>query len=186
MCGVKVHSVSLYPMCETGSGVAQLEVDDRRVLIANSRALTPGAKGQLEKAHLVQDDQALPVIASPLISQGSTATREKITPSNWTCGTHAHASWDAGQAVSLGYSLLKASEYDGKYPHEFVNREGFNFDTDPPYYEYPIIPGGPYTAGSLGPDRVIFDLNGMLDGLITHTGVSGNGLVACTEKVISA
>ncbi|KAK0708822.1 Ribonuclease/ribotoxin [Apiosordaria backusii] len=127
----------------------------------------------------------LSVFASPHPSQASTAAGDNITPSNWTCGTHAYASWETSQAASLGYSLLQSSEYNGNYPHEFLNREGFNFDTDPPYYEYPILPGSSYTGGSPGPDRVIFDIDGILDGLITHTGASGNDFVACTEKTIT-
>lgn len=36
-----------------------------------------------------------------------------------------------------------------------------------------------YQGGSPGPDRIIFDDDGVLNGLITHTGASGNGFVEC-------
>ncbi|KAK4201491.1 guanyl-specific ribonuclease [Triangularia verruculosa] len=128
---------------------------------------------------------ALPVFSSPLSSRAITAVGGIIRPSNWTCGTHGYASWEASQAAYLGYSLLESSDYNGKYPHEYMNREGFDFDTEPPYYEYPILPDGPYTGGSPGPDRVIFDNDGMLEGLITHTGASGDNFVACSEEEIT-
>lgn len=36
-----------------------------------------------------------------------------------------------------------------------------------------------YNGGSPGPDRLVFDDEGVFNLLITHTGASGNAFVAC-------
>ena len=66
------------------------------------------------------------------------------------------------------------------YPHRYNNYEGFDFPTSGPWYEFPILSSHKvYTGGSPGADRVIFDEDGALDMLITHTGASGNNFVGC-------
>ena len=63
----------------------------------------------------------------------------------------------------------------------FLNREGFDFPGASPYFEFPILSSfKPYTGGSPGADRVVFNSAGDYQGSITHTGASGNNFVACT------
>ena len=68
------------------------------------------------------------------------------------------------------------------YPHEYHDREGFDFPTEAPYYEFPILSSHKaYDGGSPGADRVVFDSQGALDGLLTHTGADGNNFVQCKQ-----
>ncbi|KAK0672438.1 guanyl-specific ribonuclease [Cercophora samala] len=123
---------------------------------------------------LLSHASALPVIGSPVGNRILDTTK-------WTCSTHVYNSSDVSRVIALAYPLLHDSSYVGDYPHQYKNREGFIFVTDPPYFEYPIIPDDIYTAGPPGPDRVIFDDDGVVEGLITHAGASGDGFVACKE-----
>jgi len=84
--------------------------------------------------------------------------------------------------VSEGFELFQAGETEGsgKYPHTFRNDEDFEFDVPGPYQEFPILDDfQEYDGGSPGPDRVVFNEDGTLAGVITHTGASGNGFVEC-------
>ncbi|KAK4670617.1 uncharacterized protein QC763_0044590 [Podospora pseudopauciseta] len=92
--------------------------------------------------------------------------------------------WDTLCSMTLAMSLNRV--YTGYYPHQFKNLEAFDFVTEPPYFEYPIMPGDIYTSGPPGPDRVIFDDDGVVEGLITHSGASKDGFMACKEKTMSA
>lgn len=66
------------------------------------------------------------------------------------------------------------------YPHEYHNYEGFDLPGPGPWYEYPIMADHDvYEGGSPGPDRVVFDGDGALGLLITHTGAGGDAFVAC-------
>ncbi|KAK3685310.1 Ribonuclease/ribotoxin [Podospora appendiculata] len=99
----------------------------------------------------------------------------------YTCGTVCYTSAQITAAKSKGYSLYQAGSTLNSYPHVYHNYEGFSFPTAAPWYEFPILSShAVYTGGSPGADRVIFDSNGALDKLITHTGASGNNFVACT------
>lgn len=70
----------------------------------------------------------------------------------------------------------------GGYPHEYHDYEGFSFPTASPWYEFPILSSyDPYTGGSPGADRVIFDSKGNFDSVITHTGASDDDFVACKK-----
>ncbi|KAK4657476.1 hypothetical protein QC762_0046240 [Podospora pseudocomata] len=110
----------------------------------------------------------------------------KINTTTWSCSAHTYNSSDVSRAIALGYALLHDLSYVGYYPHQFMNLEAFDFVTEPPYFEYPIMPGDIYTSGPPGPDRVIFDDDGVVEGLITHNGASKDGFVACKEKTMSA
>jgi hypothetical protein len=50
-----------------------------------------------------------------------------------------------------------------------------------PWYEFPILASGKLFDGSQSPstDRVVFNNNCQLAGVITHTGASGNDFVEC-------
>ncbi|KAL2255998.1 hypothetical protein VTK26DRAFT_2371 [Humicola hyalothermophila] len=98
----------------------------------------------------------------------------------YTCGSVCYESSHIQAALNKGYSLFQGGDDINGYPHRYNNYEGFDFPTPGPWYEYPILSShSVYTGGSPGPDRVIFDEDGALDMLITHTGASGNNFVAC-------
>lgn len=87
-------------------------------------------------------------------------------------------------AVSEGFELFQAGETEGSgdYPHTFRNDEGIELAVPGPYQEFPILNDfQEYDGGSPGPDRVIFNEDGELAGVITHTGSPvRNGFVPCT------
>jgi ribonuclease T1 len=59
--------------------------------------------------------------------------------------------------------------------------EGFSFPVSGPYWEFPILSSHEvYSGGRPGADRVIFNDNGGLAGLITHQGASGNDFLQCS------
>lgn len=102
----------------------------------------------------------------------------------YTCGSNCYSSSAISAAVSKGYSLYQDDDTLGsdKYPHQYKDYEGFDFPTDGPWYEFPILSSGSvYAGGSPGADRVIFDSQGTFDSVITHTGASGDDFVACTQ-----
>lgn len=87
-------------------------------------------------------------------------------------------------AVSEGFELFQAGETEGSgdYPHTFRNDEDIELAVPGPYQEFPILNDfQEYDGGSPGPDRVIFNEDGELAGVITHTGSPvRNGFVPCT------
>ncbi|KAH7323371.1 Ribonuclease/ribotoxin [Rhizoctonia solani] len=103
------------------------------------------------------------------------------------CGQTAFTEAEVEAAASAAASLAAKGSQIGKnkYPHQFNNREGFEFlpNCSPPFFEFPIFKSKVYTGGSPGPDRVVFgSLSGSdsaFCGLITHTGASGNGFLQC-------
>lgn len=98
-----------------------------------------------------------------------------------TCGTVCYTSSAISAAQAAGYKLYAASDDVSNYPHEYHNYEGFDFPVSGTYYEFPILSSGKvYTGSSPGADRVIFNNDDALAGVITHTGASGNNFVACT------
>jgi len=124
----------------------------------------------------------------------------------WTCGSICYWSADVEAARAKGYSLfqntstigifapvahspfftrgiLTSISHTDNYPHEYDNNEKFNFPTNGPWEEFPILSTfNVFAGGAPGPDRVIFDLGGTLDMLITHTGANGDSFVACTKS----
>ncbi|KAI1375850.1 hypothetical protein F4677DRAFT_102775 [Hypoxylon crocopeplum] len=101
-----------------------------------------------------------------------------------TCGSVCYWQEDIDEAVKQGYGLYQSGDTVGSndYPHEYEDREGFDFPGAAPYYEFPILSSfDPYDGGSPGADRVVFNSAGDYQGAITHTGASGNNFVACKE-----
>jgi len=99
-----------------------------------------------------------------------------------TCGSVCYFQSTIDDAVDEGYSLYQSgkTEGSGDYPHVYNDYEGFDFPVSGPYYEFPILDDFEvYDGGSPGPDRVIFNTNGDLAGVITHTGASGDDFVGC-------
>lgn len=83
-------------------------------------------------------------------------------------------------AQSAGWNLYSAGQDEDSYPHEYHNYEGFDFPVPGTYYEFPIMRDGDvYDGGSPGADRVIFNDEDQLAGVITHTGASGDAFVSC-------
>ncbi|KAI2785089.1 fusion protein containing ompA-signal peptide/RNase T1 [Daldinia loculata] len=106
-----------------------------------------------------------------------------------TCGKVCYWQEDIDEAVKQGYSLHQSGQTvayshitgSNDYPHQYNNREGFDFPGQAPYYEFPILSSfDPYDGGSPGADRVVFNEGGNYQGAITHTGASGNNFVECT------
>ncbi|KAL1406617.1 hypothetical protein Q8F55_008323 [Vanrija albida] len=110
-------------------------------------------------------------LAAPAVERAACATR---------CATQCYWQSDIDEAVAQGYSLLQSGEVAGNYPHQYNDFEGFQFPTDGPWYEFPILNTfHVYTGGPPGADRVIFDGDGNFDSVITHQGASGNNFVLC-------
>jgi len=85
-------------------------------------------------------------------------------------------------AVQQGYSLYQNGQTEGsdQYPHEYRDDEDFSFSVSGPYYEFPILKTSKvYNGGSPGADRVVFNGDGDLAGLISRVGSSGNGFNEC-------
>ncbi|KAJ5433485.1 uncharacterized protein N7458_012641 [Penicillium daleae] len=98
----------------------------------------------------------------------------------YTCGTICYSSSAVSAAQAAGYDLYQAGSTDDSYPHVYHNYEGFDFPVSGTYYEFPILSDGDaYDGGSPGADRVIFNTNDQLAGVITHTGASGDDFVSC-------
>jgi hypothetical protein len=102
-----------------------------------------------------------------------------------TCGSTCYWQSDIDAAVDKGYSLYQSGQILGsdKYPHQYEDYEGFSFPVSAPYYEFPILSDYEvYSGGSPGADRVVFNSDGDLAGLITHTGASGDDFLECTSS----
>ncbi|KAJ0421599.1 Ribonuclease/ribotoxin [Aspergillus carlsbadensis] len=98
----------------------------------------------------------------------------------YTCGSVCYTSSAVSAAQREGYSLHSSGDDVNNYPHVYNNYEGFDFSVSPTYYEFPILSSGRiYSGGSPGADRVVFNQNNQLAGVITHTGASGNNFVSC-------
>ncbi|PKY05708.1 ribonuclease T1 complexed with 2gmp [Aspergillus campestris IBT 28561] len=122
----------------------------------------------------------LPVLL-PLIALSSAHPTSKAC--DYTCGKACYNEAAVADAQKAGFDLHEQGEAigDNDYPHKYNNYEDFDFPVEPTYYEFPILSSGEvYDGGSPGADRVVFNENNKLAGLITHTGASGNDFVACT------
>jgi ribonuclease T1 len=98
----------------------------------------------------------------------------------FTCGSVCYTSSAVSAAQAEGYSLYSSGDDVNDYPHVYNNYEGFDFSVSPTYYEFPILSSGSiYSGGSPGADRVVFNEDNQLAGVITHTGASGNNFVSC-------
>lgn len=83
-------------------------------------------------------------------------------------------------AQEAGYNLYSSGQTDDSYPHEYHDYEGLDFPVSGPYYEFPILSNGDtYNGGSPGADRVIFNGQNQLAGVITHTGARGDDFILC-------
>ncbi|EKJ76954.1 hypothetical protein FPSE_02829 [Fusarium pseudograminearum CS3096] len=111
-------------------------------------------------------------VASPIESRQS-ATR---------CGSTSYSAAQVKAAANAACQYYQNDDTAGSstYPHQYNNREGFDFPVNGPYQEFPIRTSGVYTGGSPGADRVVINTNCQFAGAITHTGASGNNFVGCT------
>ncbi|KAI9830366.1 MAG: hypothetical protein M1819_005747 [Sarea resinae] len=122
-----------------------------------------------------------PLVATVLASPRVILRRQNCVD---TCGSNCYAQSDIDAAQSQGYQYYEDGETvgDDDYPHQYEDYEGFDFPVSGPYYEFPILSDGDvYSGGSPGADRVVFNGNDELAGLITHTGASGDDFVECTS-----
>lgn len=98
----------------------------------------------------------------------------------YTCASICYTSSAVSAAQSAGWNLYSSGQTDDSYPHEYHNYEGFNFPVSGTYYEFPILSDGDvYGGGEPGADRVIFNQDDQLAGVITHRGASGDDFVSC-------
>lgn len=101
----------------------------------------------------------------------------------YTCGNVCYWQEDVDEAVNQGYNYYAQGQQVGSndYPHTENNYEQIDFYVSGPYQEFPILSSyNPYTGGSPGPDRVVFNTKGALAGVVTHTGADGNDFVPCS------
>ncbi|PYH83160.1 RNase Ms,minor [Aspergillus uvarum CBS 121591] len=100
----------------------------------------------------------------------------------YTCGSTCYWASDVSAAQAQGWSLHESGDTIDDYPHVYRDDEGFAFGVSGTYYEYPILSSfDVYTGGSPGADRVIFNADDELAGVITHTGASDyDGFVECS------
>ncbi|KAK0484725.1 guanyl-specific ribonuclease C2 [Armillaria novae-zelandiae] len=95
-----------------------------------------------------------------------------------TCGTNSYTPTEVQAAITAGRTT--GSQMRNHYPHQYRNFEGLNMQcAGPPYNEYPILPGGLYTSGPPGADRVVFNNAGDYCTVMTHTGAVRNGFRLC-------
>ncbi|PYH97636.1 RNase Ms,minor [Aspergillus ellipticus CBS 707.79] len=122
----------------------------------------------------------LPLLLSSSLVAASAEPRDSCA---YTCGDTCYWSSDVSAAQAKGYGLYEDGETVHDYPHVYHDYEGFDFSVSGTYYEYPIMDDfDVYTGGSPGADRVIFNENDELAGLITHTGASSeDGFVQCSS-----
>ena len=124
-------------------------------------------------------------LASLLLVQGSLALAQpdlETRACDYTCGRKCYSRSAANDAKEAGYNYHQQGETVGRgnYPHKYNNYEDIDFPVPPTYYEFPILSSGKtYSGGSPGADRVIFNEEDELAGLITHSGADGNGFEAC-------
>ena len=100
----------------------------------------------------------------------------------YTCGSTCYSSSAVNSAQQAGFKDYQSGNQVGSddYPHTYRDEEGFKFNVSSPYYEFPILSSGDvYSGGSPGADRVVFNQNNQLAGVITHTGASGDDFVSC-------
>lgn len=104
-----------------------------------------------------------------------------------TCGNNiCYYASTVDRAVSAGCQRYQDNNPVNSYPHTYNNYEGFDFPVSGPYQEFPLLRSfnsNPYTGGSPGADRVIFNGNCQLAGVITHDGASGNAFVECEDAL---
>ncbi|PYH48309.1 RNase Ms,minor [Aspergillus saccharolyticus JOP 1030-1] len=122
--------------------------------------------------------KVLVLLATGLVVATENAARESCA---YYCGNTCYWASDVSAAQAKGWSLLEEGKTVDDYPHVYRDDEGFDFPVAGTYYEYPILSDYKvFTSGSPGTDRVIFNDNDELAGLITHTGASSyDGFVQC-------
>lgn len=82
--------------------------------------------------------------------------------------------------MDAGFELHSSNDDINDYPHQYNNYEDFNFPVPGEYFEFPIMADGDvYDGGSPGADRVVFNENDKLAGVITHYGAEDGSFVAC-------
>lgn len=121
-------------------------------------------------------------LLAPLAFAGIIPIHHTSRACAYSCGSNCYTKSAVSAAQDVGYELYSASDDVNNYPHEYHNYEDFDFPVPGEYYEFPILGSGDiYSGGSPGADRVVFNAEDQLAGVITHSGASGNAFVACTS-----
>ncbi|KAH7038029.1 Ribonuclease/ribotoxin [Microdochium trichocladiopsis] len=122
------------------------------------------------------------VAALSALSSVAAGPIENRQSCQYTCGSVCYWAEDIQEAVAQGYGYYQDNQQVGSndYPHSYNNYEGLPLLVSGPYQEFPILKTyKPYTGGSPGPDRVVFNTKGQFAAVVTHTGASGNDFVSC-------
>ncbi|KAJ0160153.1 Guanyl-specific ribonuclease F1 [Colletotrichum tanaceti] len=122
------------------------------------------------------------VLVSLFALAAQAAPTEPLQKRATTCGSTYYTTAQVNAASNAACNHVRAGTVAGTstYPHRYNNYEGFSFDVNGPWYEFPIRTSGVYTGGSPGADRVVINASCGQAGQITHTGASGNAFVGCT------
>jgi ribonuclease T1 len=130
--------------------------------------------------HKINPNEKQLLALTTLLITGALAIPTEKRACAYTCGTVRYTSSAVAAAQAAGYKLQYEGQTDDSYPHVYHNYEGFDFPVSGTYYEFPILSNGDiYDGGSPGADRVIFNSEDELAGVITHTGASGDDFVSC-------
>ncbi|KAK4211227.1 hypothetical protein QBC37DRAFT_376268 [Rhypophila decipiens] len=128
----------------------------------------------------------LATLALILLTGASNHPNKADPPSGdcvWMCGNTCYWLTDVHAAMHEGHKLQASGQGNDpeSYPHQYNNNENFEFPTPAPWYEFPIMSTYTlYKGGNPGPDRIIFDNDGQLEALLTHSGASTeDGFVMC-------
>lgn len=139
-------------------------------------------KVQTPSQPTVNTNQQQQLLALLLVTPLTLASALPKTPRAcaYTCGSHCYTSSEVAEAQNAGWELHVANQEISGYPHQYQNYENFDFPVPGEYFEYPIMASGQvYDGGSPGADRVVFNENDRLAGVITHYGAEGGAFVDC-------
>lgn len=121
-------------------------------------------------------------LASPATRNTNNNELEARYDCAYTCSGTCYTQSAVDHAMEKGYSLYSSGQTEGRdhYPHQYHDYEGIDFPVEGPYYEFPILESHyVYRGGPPGADRVIFNANEELAGVIMHDG--GDGFAACSQ-----
>lgn len=121
-------------------------------------------------------DGQFPLLSTSYSSDGKAGT------------TYSQSDIDNAATAALYYYANGETIGKDKYPHQYNDYEGFEFECSAPYLEFPIEQGGTYSGGSPGANRVVIgtvssdDSSAQYCAVITHDGESNNNFAECSDS----
>jgi hypothetical protein len=84
-----------------------------------------------------------------LVSLATTIPAPQAPEAGAVCGRNDYTTAEIKAAANTACQRLRAGTTVGsnRYPHEFRNEEGFEFDAPAPVFEFPILDGRVYKGG---------------------------------------